>query len=173
MYSLAMNIKNLGVTMAFGAFILSGAAASAQTAATASTDADLRQQVQTLEKRLADLEKGMGASAAQAASADSAAPSGSQKYSWPGSTASAPFDFADFTWLNGNSREHNNPLDSKYFTPELRLDVNYVYDQNHPADHTLDGSCETGRTNEIQVQQFGVGGDLHYGHILSSACIPR
>jgi hypothetical protein len=140
--------------------------AGAQTAS-ADPNADLRQQVQTLEKRLAGLEKGMGAgqSAAPATPADNAAPSGSQKYSWPGSTASAPFDFADFTWLNGNSREHNNPLDTKYFTPELRLDANYTYDFNHPKDHTLDGSCEVGRTNELQVQQLGVGGDLHIDHV--------
>lgn len=140
------------------------AARAVPAAAQTASDADLRQQVQSLEKRLADLEKA-GPSAAPAAPADNAAPSGTQKYSWPGSTAAAPFDYGDFTWLNGNSREHNNPLDSKYFTPELRLDANYVYDQNHPADHTLDGSCETGRTNEIQVQQLGVGGDLHVGHV--------
>ncbi|MFI5361636.1 MAG: outer membrane beta-barrel protein [Elusimicrobiota bacterium] len=156
--------KRVHMTAALGAMILTAgiAAAQATTPATAS-DADLRQQVQTLEKRLADLEKSMGggASAAHAAAAGPTSP----VYSWPGSTAAQPFDFADFAWLNGNSREHNNPFDSKYFTPELRLDANYVYDQNHPADHTLDGSCETGRTNEIQVQQFGVGGDLHYEHI--------
>jgi hypothetical protein len=139
--------------------------AAAQNAAT-SSDADLRQQVQTLEKRLADLEKNMSTKTAAApAPAAADAPTGTQAYSWPGSTASAPFDYGDFTWVNGNSREHNNPLDSKYFTPELRFDANYVYDQNHPADHTLDGSSEVGRTNEIQVQQVGVGGDLHVGHV--------
>jgi len=67
-----MDRKNLGVTLALSAFILAGAAASAQTAA---TDADLRQQVQDLEKRLAELEKGM---APASASAPAAPPSGAE-----------------------------------------------------------------------------------------------
>ena len=37
--------------------------------------------------------------------------------------ASAPFAFADFTWLNGNSRQHESVLDSKYVTGEFRIDV--------------------------------------------------
>jgi hypothetical protein len=73
-----------------------------------------------------------------------------------------PFAFADFSWLNGNSRAKESPLDTKVFTGEFRFDGNYVYDFNRPQDHTLSGSCETGRTNEIQVQQLGIGGDFHY-----------
>jgi len=76
-----------------------------------------------------------------------------------------PFAFADFTWLNGNSRANESPLDTKVFTGEFRFDGNYVYDFNHPEDHTLGGSCETGRTNEIQVQQLGIGGDFHYDNV--------
>jgi hypothetical protein len=79
--------------------------------------------------------------------------------------AAEPFAFADFTWLNGNSRAKESPLDTKVFTGEFRFDGNYVYDFNHPLDHTLDGSCETGRTNEIQVQQLGIGGDFHYMNV--------
>jgi hypothetical protein len=76
-----------------------------------------------------------------------------------------PFAFADFTWLNGNSRQTESVLDTKYFTGEFRVDVNSVYDFNHPQDHTLVGSCETGRTNEIQVQQLGIGGDFHWNNV--------
>ncbi len=90
----------------------------------------------------------------------------------PGETALAakreaaePFAFADFTWLNGNSRQKDSILNTKYFTGEFRLDANYVYDFNHPEDHTLVGSCEMGRTNEIQVQQLGVGGDFHWDNV--------
>ncbi|HXT01830.1 MAG TPA: outer membrane beta-barrel protein [Elusimicrobiota bacterium] len=121
--------------------------AAAQTAP-AESDSDLRRQVQSLEKRLAELEKGMAPPATPAVP-----------------TAAQPFDFADFTWINGSSRERVNPLDTKYFTPELRLDANETYSFNHPRDHTLDGSCEVGRTNELQVQQLGVGGDLYYEHV--------
>jgi hypothetical protein len=78
--------------------------------------------------------------------------------------AEAPFAFADFTWLNGNSRTKESPLDSKVFTGEFRADVSYIYDLNHPQDHTLSGTSESGRTGEFQVQQLGVGGDFHYNN---------
>jgi hypothetical protein len=76
-----------------------------------------------------------------------------------------PFAFADFSWLNGNSRQKYSLLDTKYFTGQFQADTNYIYSFNHPQDHTLDGSCETGRTNEIQVQQLGIGGDFHYANV--------
>jgi hypothetical protein len=76
-----------------------------------------------------------------------------------------PFAFADFTWLTGNPRTKESPLDTKVFTGEFRLDANYVYDFNKPQDHTLVGSSELGRTQEFQVQQLGIGGDFHYEHI--------
>ena len=75
-----------------------------------------------------------------------------------------PFAFGDFTWLNGNSRQSTSVLDSKYITGELRVDANYVFSFNHPSDHTLVGSAETGRTNEMQLQQLGIGGDFHTEH---------
>jgi hypothetical protein len=78
--------------------------------------------------------------------------------------AKTPFAFADFTWLNGNSRQSESVLDSKYFTGEFRLDATYIYQFNHPSDHTLVGTSESGRTNEVQVQQLGIGGDFHAGH---------
>jgi hypothetical protein len=76
----------------------------------------------------------------------------------------APFAFADFTWLNGNSRQHTSVLDSKYFTGEFRVDATYIYDFHRPADHTLVGTSESGRTGEVQVQQLGIGADFHAGH---------
>jgi len=79
--------------------------------------------------------------------------------------AADPFAFADFTWLNGNSRQKSSLLDTKYFTGEVRVDVNYVGDFNHPKDHTLVGTSELGRTSEFQLQQFGIGGDFHYEHV--------
>lgn len=79
--------------------------------------------------------------------------------------ASEPFAFADFSWLNGNPREKDTPLDTKLFTPEFRADVSYIYDFNHPKDDTLVGSSESGRTQEIQLQQLGIGGDFHYNNV--------
>ncbi|HEV2299123.1 MAG TPA: outer membrane beta-barrel protein [Candidatus Acidoferrales bacterium] len=78
---------------------------------------------------------------------------------------SEPFAFADFTWMNGNPREKDTPLDTKLFTPEFRADVSYIYDFNHPKDDTLVGSSESGRAQEVQVQQLGIGGDFHYNNV--------
>ncbi|MFI5094714.1 MAG: outer membrane beta-barrel protein [Candidatus Acidiferrales bacterium] len=79
--------------------------------------------------------------------------------------ASEPFAFADFTWLNGNPRTKESPMDTKFFTPEIRADVDYVYDFNHPKDDTIGGSSEVFRSNEVQVTQLGVGGDFHYDNV--------
>jgi len=46
--------------------------------------------------------------------------------------ATEPFEFADFTWLTGNARTKESPMDTKFFTPEIRADVDYIYDFNHP-----------------------------------------
>jgi hypothetical protein len=76
-----------------------------------------------------------------------------------------PFTFADFTWLNGNARTKEVPMDTKFFTPEIRADVDYVYDFAHPKDDTIGGSSEIFRSNEVQVTQLGVGGDFHYDNV--------
>jgi len=68
--------------------------------------------------------------------------------------ASEPFAFADFTWLNGNPRTKQVPLDTKFFTPEIRADVDYVYDFAHPKDDTIGGSSEIFRSSEVQVTQL-------------------
>jgi hypothetical protein len=76
-----------------------------------------------------------------------------------------PFAFADFTWLNGNPRTTDSPLAAPVFTGEFRADVSYIGDFNHPSDHTLAGSSESGRAGEVQVQQLGIGGDFHCGSV--------
>jgi hypothetical protein len=76
-----------------------------------------------------------------------------------------PFAFADFTWLNGNPRTKDVPLDTKFFTPEIRADIDYVYDFAHPKDDTIGGSSEIFRSNEVHVTQLGVGGDFHYDNV--------
>ncbi len=79
--------------------------------------------------------------------------------------ATEPFAFADFTWLTGNARTKESPMDTKFFTPEIRADVDYIYDFNHPKDNTIGGSSEVFRANEVQVTQLGVGGDFHYDNV--------
>jgi len=76
-----------------------------------------------------------------------------------------PFSDADWTWLNGNPRTKEIFWDSKFFTPEIRADINYVYDFNHPVDHSIGGSSELFRSSEVQLEQLGVGGDFHYDNV--------
>ncbi len=71
-----------------------------------------------------------------------------------------PFSDADWTWLNGNPRTKEIFWDTKFFTPEIRADINYVSDFNHPTDHSIGGSSELFRSSEVQLEQLGVGGDL-------------
>jgi hypothetical protein len=77
----------------------------------------------------------------------------------------APFSDWDWTWLNGNPRNKDTAYDSKFFTPEIRADVTYNYDFNKPVDNSIGGSSEIFRSNEIQLEQLGVGGDFHYDNV--------
>ncbi|HZR58461.1 MAG TPA: outer membrane beta-barrel protein [Terriglobales bacterium] len=76
-----------------------------------------------------------------------------------------PFAFADWTWLNGNPRTKTPAFDSKFFTPEIRVDVAYHYDFNHPKDDTIAGSGEVFRSNEVGLTDLGIGGDFHYDNV--------
>ncbi|HKF59433.1 MAG TPA: outer membrane beta-barrel protein, partial [Blastocatellia bacterium] len=76
-----------------------------------------------------------------------------------------PFSFGDFTWLTGNSRQKDFPLETKVFTGEVRADVAYVHDFNHPQDDSIGGSSEIFRSNEFQLTQFGIGGDFHWNNV--------
>jgi len=77
----------------------------------------------------------------------------------------APFSDWDWTWLNGNPRNKDVAWDSKFFTPEIRADITYTYDFNKPVDDSMGGSSELFRSNEIQLEQLGVGGDFHWDNV--------
>ncbi|HYL11205.1 MAG TPA: outer membrane beta-barrel protein [Candidatus Acidoferrales bacterium] len=81
------------------------------------------------------------------------------------SAKAEPFAFADFTWLNGNARTKDTPYATGFFTPEIRADIDYIYDFNHPKDDSIGGSSEVFRSNEVHVTQLGVGGDFHYDNV--------
>jgi hypothetical protein len=77
----------------------------------------------------------------------------------------APFSDWDWTWLNGNPRNKDTAFDSKFFTPEIRADITYTYDFNKPIDDSMGGSSELFRSNEIQLEQLGIGGDFHLDNV--------
>ncbi|MGC1521227.1 MAG: TonB-dependent receptor [Steroidobacteraceae bacterium] len=93
-----------------------------------------------------------------------------------------PFAYADFTWLNGSPRNHAPAFDTKFFTPDIRMDAVYTSDFNHPKDHTIVGSTEEFRAGEVQLEQVSFGGDFHWDDVrarflsmmgLFSTTIPR
>jgi opacity protein-like surface antigen len=73
-----------------------------------------------------------------------------------------PFAFGDFTWVQGANRQKEKVLDSKYFTGDVTLDVNYNYSFNRPIDHTNSGSTATFRSNELNISYIEFGGDFHH-----------
>ena len=111
--------------------------------------------------------------APETGSSSSADQSSSQPEAQPAAAAPAepavdlqtPFAFADFTWMLSNSRNHDEVLDGKYFSGEFRVDTNYMYDYQHPIDHTLTGTTEGERTGEFNIQALNVGGDFHAGNM--------
>jgi hypothetical protein len=75
-------------------------------------------------------------------------------------TKSAPFAYFDQTWLNSGGHNVDSPMSTKYFTPEIRFDANYILDYNHPEDDSMVGSTEMYRSDEWQLEQASVGGDF-------------
>ena len=100
------------------------------------------------------------ASAAIGPPQDQAAAGGSDKPKYV-----EPFSNTDWTWLNGNARTKDIYWGNKFFTPEIRADISWVANFNHPADHTISGSSELFRSYEVQLTQFGVGGDFHWDSV--------
>ncbi len=78
---------------------------------------------------------------------------------------SAPFAYADWTWMNGTARTKDAVWDSKFFTPEIRFDTNFISSFNHPQDDTIGGSTEIFRSNEVQIEQISFGGDFHWQNV--------
>ena len=77
----------------------------------------------------------------------------------------SPFADYDWTWLNGNTRQHDSPLDGKYFSGEFRADTFWGDDFNQPVDHSMGGSSEVFRNGEVQLEDLSIGGDFHDGNM--------
>ncbi|MGD0631851.1 MAG: outer membrane beta-barrel protein [Terracidiphilus sp.] len=79
-------------------------------------------------------------------------------------TKEAPFP-GDWTWLNSGGHNVDSPMSTKYFTPEVRFDANYILDYNHPEDDSMGGSTEMFRSDEWQLEQVSVGGDIRIQNV--------
>ncbi len=71
----------------------------------------------------------------------------------------------DWTWLNSNGHAVDSPMSTKYFTPEFRADANYILDYNHPKDDTMGGATESFRSDEWQLEQISIGGDIRIDNV--------
>ncbi len=83
----------------------------------------------------------------------------------PANDTQTPFAVGDIGWMNGTSRATDPVFDTKFFTPEVRFDVNYLQDFNHPVDHTIVGSTEEFRSGEFQIEQVSLGGNFHWHNV--------
>lgn len=87
----------------------------------------------------------------------------------PASTPAAkkvPFADADYTWMNGQSKQKTFPLAGDVVTPSLYLDTYYAFSLNRPKDNTLTGSASVGRHNELQLNLASVGVDWNYHDVI-------
>jgi len=152
-------------------------------------------ELDSMKKRIAELEKELADKSAKPAATDTvpvpAAPTEPDSFSSSSSAASGaaaestsataqdaaatappakkppaePFSLYDYTWMNANPRNHDTPLATKYFTPEIRIDTNYILDYNHPVDHSMGGATESFRSGEVQLEQVSFGGDLRVNNV--------
>ena len=148
----------------------------------ACTNAEILRELEAMRSRIEELERQLKQRASTTAATTEAArllPSSSREFvsvftqtvqavATPDQSETAkaePFAFADWTWLNGNPRTRQPAFENRFFTPEVRADVDYIYDFNHPKDGTIGGSSEVFRSGEVQLTQLGVGGDFHYDNV--------
>jgi hypothetical protein len=73
-----------------------------------------------------------------------------------------PFDGIETNWQNGSDRRESPLLQTKYFTGNIMLDVNYTHSFNNPNDNTVVGSTALARNNEVQLAHLVFGGDFNY-----------
>src|SRR5262249_11770719 len=85
----------------------------------------------------------------------------------PGPAGGTQTPFAGGGLGGGNRTGRGTPavFDTKFFTPEVRFDVNYLQSLNHPNDHTIVGSTEEFRSGEFQIEQVSIGGNFHWHNV--------
>jgi hypothetical protein len=118
----------------------------------------LEEQVRQLIQRQRELER-------QVESLQHVAPQPTQVPPAQETPAGEPFAWGDFSWMNGSTRQTERVLDTKYFTPQMDVDVNYTYSFNRPVDDTVVGSTALARNNEFELSFLGLGGDVHVGGV--------
>ena len=88
------------------------------------------------------------------------------------STTKVPFDGMDLSWVNGQNRQTNFPLQIKdaagetVLTGSALLDGYYNYNFANPIDNTQTASAMIGRTNEFSLALATIGIESNYKNII-------
>ncbi len=86
--------------------------------------------------------------------------------------AKIPFDGMDLSWVNGQNRQQNFPLQVKdkdgetVLTATALLDGYYNYNFARPLDHTQTISAVTGRAQEFSLALASIGLESNYKNII-------
>lgn len=156
-----IRVRSFGVALT-GAWLVTATPAQAQPteAAPSPTVESLAEENRRLTTKMIEFEKQMREMKAQLDGVKASQTAWAPEPIGPGE----PYAWGDFTWLNGGSRMTQKVIDTKYFTPQVDIDLNYTFSFNQPIDHTLVGSTATFRHNELELSYLGFGGDFHIGH---------
>ena len=90
----------------------------------------------------------------------------------PTTESKVPFDGMDLSWVNGQNRQQNFPLQFKdkdgetVLTATTLLDGYYNYNFARPLDHTQTISAVTGRANEFSLALASIGIESNYKNII-------
>jgi len=94
---------------------------------------------------------------------------GWRSYARTEDTVRIPFDGMDLSWINGQNRQTNYPLQlidkrtgEAILTGVAFVDGYYNYDFNNPADNTHTISSSIGRSNEFALNQLSIGIESNY-----------
>lgn len=85
--------------------------------------------------------------------------------------AKVPFEGYDLTWINGQNRQTDFPLQLKdkkgntFVTGVAFVDAYYNRNFNNPIDNTQTNSSAIGRNNEISLNMISLGLDINYRHM--------
>ena len=83
-----------------------------------------------------------------------------------------PFDGYDLTWINGQNRQTDFPLQLKdkrgnaFVTGVAFVDAYYNRSFNNPIDNTNTISSAVGRNNEITLNMISLGLDINYRNVI-------
>ncbi len=120
-----MSKLRLNFIVCIGSLILGSFSGYGQSAVDRPSQADIAKELESLKKRIAELEARLQDQPPATAPVTTTVPAQTPAEALPKQVQHRePFSFADFAWLTGNPRTSESPLETKVFTT-WRLAYNY------------------------------------------------